>query len=651
MSIPGAWLDLLDARVAHRGPDGAGRFRARVTPPDGAHLDVAFVHRRLVIIDPETGAQPITIPFEGGRTLTVVFNGCIYNHREIRAELVARDRRLVTDHSDTEVIPQLVAEIGPAAFERFVGMGAAAVFDHDSGQTYLYRDPFGEKPLYVWDCPGSGLVAFSSNAIALAELRRAVGHPSAERLDHKALSEWIALGYHASETPFSGVIQLPPGAVVRAFPAAAESGAHRDSCEVVVRPNPPWEQPNMPARARVFNRTGGRRFGHAATLDHVEGLLRAAVARRLESDVPLGCLLSGGVDSSLVAAFARDAAPDLLAVTVRMPDERYDESPHARAVAAHLGLRHVLVDPPRASPAEDLVMLIRTLGLPFGDSSLLPTYWACRAAAEHVGVALSGDGGDELFLGYDRYRAAGGWMRLSELARGLVPIRLFETPDSKSARAKVHRLLEAGRAGGYSDLLAIFPHSELELLFKGSKAFESRAAQRPNPRSFAAARRYELSNHLPGDYLRKADTASMIAGLELRAPLLDVALANEVLGLPVRVLRTGGRKGLLRDLARRRLPSSVVDRPKMGFAIPLGDWFRTDFGGLGSLLRDHLHAAEPFGPARLGIDLDREYLLRIEREHFDMKRDHAQRLYMLLVLSIWARHVGSVIQPHDERPS
>jgi asparagine synthase (glutamine-hydrolysing) len=293
-------------------------------------------------------------------------------------------------------------------------------------------------------------------------------------------------------------------------------------------------------------------------------------------------------------------------------------------------------------PAEDLVRLIETLGQPFGDSSLLPTAWVSRAAREHVTVALSGDGGDELFVGYDRYLAAGPLARHWRLMRR-IPAVLLRRTHPRSPWHKLGRLGVMARDFPELGVLAT------EAIFSTQQVADllgTPLPPAPPPPSLAPAsdtaahdvamsalRRADVRGYLPDDLLCKVDTASMAVALEIRCPFLDRDLARAVLTVPAGALCTGRRrKGLLRAIARKYLPASAVDRPKMGFAVPIGQWFRADFGGLRTLLLDQLHSAEPFGP----IHLQRRPVRRLLDEHMAGVTDHGQRLFALLTLSIWA---------------
>jgi asparagine synthase (glutamine-hydrolysing) len=666
--IPESWLDLLDAAIAHRGPDGCGRFRDSVVRADGARVEVALVHRRLSIIDIAGGAQPMVsergkpLKGEAGQVrheglVAVVFNGCIYNHRELRAELEKAGRVFVTGHSDTEVLIHdwrdwiervQNDEIGLAdgVIERLDAMCAAAVWDRCRAVLSLVRDRSGEKPLYRRDLDAHGSFAFCSVAGALSELFCGRGLS----INAPALADWMAMGWSHFETPIGGVRQLRPG----------ENGWPKDPnasgwtvlgsgcpCAVVLLACGAGFLYLFYAAFGIWIAAGcaglvaitvawdeWRESARTPPLDVLDKELHDAVTRRLEADVLLGCFLSGGIDSSLIAHYAKQARPDLATLCMRMPDARYDESKHAEAVARHLGTNHITLDV-QTSAAEDVVHLIGQLGLPFGDSSLLPTYWLCRAARQHVKVALSGDGGDELFMGYQRHAAAKWlpWLRAVAWAWPVSGGR-YDESDPTSRDAKMARLIRAARGKGYTDLLAIFP-SELR-----RKVFRARGIECERSRFLGRgqARRFDIEHYLPGDLLRKTDTASMSVGLEVRCPFLDQEVQAFAYGTPIRTLMRGNKpKALLRELAARHLPAEIVNRPKQGFAIPIGEWFRTDFGGLRTLLMDVLGSREPFGVAGEALGVDMDGVRGMVDEHMSGRRDHGQRLYALMVLGVWAR--------------
>jgi len=625
-SIPDAWLDTLDAAIAHRGPDGHGRFRDRVFNDDGLHLDIALVHRRLSILDHEGGHQPMvvtgpindsTCPFHGQTdTVAVAFNGFIDNHAQLREAARSGGYEFRSDHSDTEVLAVGMLTDRDHIFINIFGMWSAAVWSRRAGLLHLSRDTFGEKPLYITDL-GNGVGAFANVRRALADLRRRTRAPAFTNDTPGAAVRMIATGGIHWKHCFQGIGQVAPGGIAIAPGAPSHCG---------------FEPTDWSGHLSIGFLKGSP-VNPINPLERIEKILDAAVQRRLDADVPVACLLSGGVDSSLVTFLARRHAPDITSICVRMPDAAYDESPVAARVAAIIGTRHITADvDPR--PAEDLVRLIETLGFPLGDSSLLPTYWACKAARQHAKVVLTGDGGDELFVGYERYvadrhlRAAGTLGPVARVAAAALPQH-----NPKALATKAARFLRAAGGAGYADLVAIFPSDDLARLLSPEIA-----RQALMPHTDESGRLTDLRDNLPNVLLRKTDHASMSAGVELRAPFLDRNLAQAVLRWPQEVLTPAGeRKGLLRALARKYLPADIVDRPKSGFAVPIGEWFRTDFGGMKALLLDMLGSADPFPTSLIGAEIKRRFVTTMLDEHMHRRRDHSQRLYMLLVLAIWCR--------------
>jgi asparagine synthase (glutamine-hydrolysing) len=673
-SVPESWLDAIDEDIRHRGPDGPGRFRDRARRADGATVDVALVHRRMSIIDIGGGVQPMVSDrgtSDAEPLVAVVFNGCIYNHREIRRELEAAGRRFQSDHSDTEVFIHGWRQWNGRVLDRLEGMFAAAIWDRGRAMLVLARDMAGEKPLYMArplmelgesmvfaSTPGAVLHIAERLAPDPGRLRRRaiearIARLQAEGADpargieivpvpegpplnvprrridlrHAELAHWTAMLAHDCGGPrearagawlATGWAESPPlMAVEELRPATVASSHNDDLIESGARFKPPRLQTSQMQPAQPL------------TPGSAESLLAQSVSERLEADVPLGCFLSGGIDSGLIAALAhvelQRRGQRLATFTMRMPSPEHDESAAAETTARHLGTQHTTFDcSPRV--ADDLLHLITQLGLPFGDSSLLPTYWLCKAAREHVKVALAGDGGDELFGGYDRYVAAAIIQRHHHALR-LLPPNITPLLAPRPKRERVRRFLGACRYG-YNELLRIFDSDDYRRL----------TGQGPWPGRWHAESpmSIDFNSYLPFDLLRKTDTASMAVALEVRCPFLSFGLVRSALGTPQDVLMPGGqRKGLLRAVARRHLPPAIIDRPKQGFAIPIGDWFRTDFGGMRTMLLDHLNAADPW--PNVGVEINRRFVAQILDEHMGGRRDHSQRLYMLLVLSIWAR--------------
>lgn len=623
--------------LAHRGPDGEGRFCDRIRRPDGAVVDVLLVHRRLAVIDPGGGRQPMVSsekveirahgadgsappppqgppPAAADDLVAVVFNGCIYNHRALRAELEKGGRKFRTDHSDTEAILQGFRAWGMAAPSHLEGMFGLGVWDRRHGRMMLARDRAGEKPLYMAEFSPDGAsgggdgscLAFASTVPALVAVMRE-GGDACDMVDSAALSRWIRFGYDA-ELPIVGIRTLRQGHT---------ASTSEDMRSWVTREY--YAPPVQRDPARVM------------TLDELDRVLGRAVTERLESDVPLGCFLSGGIDSSLIAAYASKAKPGLKTFCVRMPDPRYDESVHARAVARRISSRHTTLEV-SAKPAQDLCRLVEQLGLPLGDSSLLPTYWVSAAARKHVTVALSGDGGDELFMGYERYRAADLLRDYGPMFR-LLPERFLGRSHPRTRRNKLSRMATAAKFGGYEELLSIFTTPELARLLPGVDPEETMVAR--GGVRIADPSRHDVSSYLPEDLLRKVDTASMSVALEVRSPLLATAVMEAALSLSRKELAGGGPKSLLRALARRHLPDAIVQRPKSGFAIPVGEWFRSDYGKIRTLLGDLAGSSSAW--SGLGLEINRRAVQEMMEEHASARRDHGQRLYLLTVLGVWKK--------------
>lgn len=630
--VPEEWLNILAGKLAHRGPDGTGRFQDSVVDAHGTTIEVALIHTRLSIIDHSGGHQPMVSREEDG-TVAVIFNGCIYNHHELRRRLRnEKGAEFQTDHSDTESIVQGVRHWGGKTPRRLEGMFAFGAWDSRTGTLLLARDRAGEKPLYVrahTEPNGRRAFFFASTIPALRALMDDAGwsgmYPGLEIVDMS--SGWpyaVVHGFPHRSAPLGGAFAIPPA-------HALLVGAGHWPDEAEPRTHPYWKPPTPPDLEPHQKRVTRESVHQNATM--VDDLLRQSVQARLESDAPLGCFLSGGIDSSLVASYAREALGSLRTFCIKMPDERYDESPYAAEVAHYLGTTHQTLNVhPR--PAEDLVALIDELGMPFGDSSILPTYWVSKAARRHVKVALSGDGGDELFGGYERYRAVPLMNRFSSILKPFTSLRLGRG-HPKSKVSKAIRLAHASTHGGYMDLLRIFPTPLADRLFQRINddiLWEGPIDQPVDTESGAAM--FDFLQYLPEDLLRKVDTASMSVALEVRCPMLDTNLINAVLSMPFEHrVPDGQRKGLLKPIAESRLPAGLFDRPKMGFAIPISQWFRNDHGNMRTLLLDTMRSREPFGDLRL----QRQDVDGFIKEHMEGLADHGERLFSLLTLALWAK--------------
>lgn len=656
---PARALAVLEAAIAHRGRDGRGSFVGEARRPDGRVATVALLHRRMSILDHSGGAQPMVARGAGkaggapggSGEFAVVFNGHIANHRELRRELAAAGEPFASDHSDTEALLRAWCHWGDRAVSRLDGMYAAALWDGAAGRLVLIRDRAGEKPLW-WARCGSGTTAFASTPAALWAVMAVLGHPP--RPDRAAVARWLRFGAGLwEESPVHDAAPVPPGAVL-------ELGDGPPVCVY---------RDELPSRARPGESERG-----PLTVASAGALVARAVAERLDADVPVGVFLSGGVDSALVASCVRSelgAGAGVRAMTVRVPWPGFDESPRAASTASALGLEHAVLECRGDSAADDLRLLIGQLGLPLADSSLLPTHWVSRAAAERVKVVLGGDGGDELFAGYERHAGARWLSRLRPLLSRL-PAGEARRPGAGRSRGEhLRRMIHAARGDGYPELLAVMSPPLLARLWPS-------APQAPAPFGPVAPgtdapdadpMRWDFLHALPNDMLLKVDTASMACPLEVRSPLLSRALVDAALAAPAEILTRPmpgagggqarrGRKALLREVALARgVPADVVDGPKRGFAVPIDEWLRSDFGGLRRLLMDTLSSPEPFGPASWGLDLELGRsggkrgagLASLLEEHLGtglsgvIRADHGAALWSVLVLSLWCRGLAAAV--------
>jgi asparagine synthase (glutamine-hydrolysing) len=590
--------------MLHRGPDGHGISE---------HPRCTLAHARLAIIDALGGDQPMHTPrnprHDQSGPLHLVFNGEVYNHRELRTKLVKRGFVFRSDHSDTEALLLGYRAFGKELPKHLRGMFAFAIWDENNRELYLARDRTGKKPLYFRK--NGGELTFASLPATLA------ADPACRpEVDQAALVTYLRVGYPFGSSMIRGISEVPPAHWMTVDACGATQA------ERYWKP-PPISHTSTPIGA----------------VDSVSEVLTEAVGVRLEADVPLGCFLSGGIDSSLIAAIAqkelaRQGGGKLRTFSVAMPDSQYDESPHARAVAEHIGSEHTELMADASDTIADLQRLMRVAGEPTADSGILPSYWLCQTAKPHVSVALSGDGGDELFGGYDRYRA------MSLLARHRwwlrwAPTGLLRSSNERSTMTRLRRLADAASgttpADRYASMIHLFTDDQLRTLVPGLAEALGRdhMAGWPDESDAAhAAMRWDLGHYLPFDLLRKVDRSSMAVALEVRCPMLDTQVADLAGHLPTSVLMPGGvNKGLLRKLAARHLPDTIIQRPKRGFAIPIGRWFREK---LRDDLADHLN-----GTVLASLGIDPKPVKRLFDEHTQAKADHTHRLFALLQLSLW----------------
>ncbi|WP_368563211.1 asparagine synthase (glutamine-hydrolyzing) [Pseudoxanthomonas sp. UTMC 1351] len=544
--------------IAHRGPDDAGTW---IEPQAGLVLS----HQRLSILDlsPE-GHQPMVST--NGRWV-IAFNGEIYNHRELRSELSALGHAF-RGHSDTEVLLAAIAQWGvQAALERGNGMLALAAWDRQEQVLWLARDRVGKKPLYYgWASDGTFLFGSELSALRAYPGLRPQVNPD-------ALALLLRLDYiPAPYSILQGIYKLPAGALLR-LDAAAVGAADAD------HPVTYWWNARERQEAAIAQGFDG---DEEAALHALDGLLRDAVALRMEADVPLGAFLSGGTDSSLVTAImqAQSSRP-VRSFSIGFDNVVHDESAHAAAVARHLCTDHTELHADGRAALDLVPLMARMFDEPFADSSQLPTALLCQLARQHVTVALSGDGGDELFFGYGRYaRALNNNARLERLPRRWLA-RMAGDPGER-ARLGGLAALRAELASGDLQGIArgrVSRWRQPEKVVLGAKrvltAYDDPTAMPRTGTAADALMALDFACYLPEDILTKVDRASMAVALEARAPLLDWRVVEFAWSLPMSMKQQGGTlKYLPKRLLARYLPESLVQRPKSGFGAPVGDWLR-----------------------------------------------------------------------------
>ena len=614
-SVDRAVLERMNTSQAHRGPDG-----------EGIHVEpgVGLGHRRLSIIDVATGQQPLCN--EDG-SVVVVFNGEIYNYQSLIPELVALGHVFHT-RSDTEVIVHAWEAWGERCVERFRGMFAFALWDRHRETLFLARDRLGVKPLYYAVLP-DGMLLFGS------ELKSLLAHGGLARtIDPCAIEEYFALGYVAEpRTVFAGARKLPP--------------AHT----LAIRRGEPVREPACYWDPRF---TLDRVLTPDEAFAELTARLDESVKLRLISEVPLGAFLSGGVDSSaVVASMARVSDGPVNTCSIAFADPAFDESKYAAMVAERYRTRH-FVDRVESDDFDLIDELARVYDEPYADSSAIPTYRVCQLARRHVTVALSGDGGDESFGGYRRYRLHMGEERLRRALPQSVRGPLFGAlarayPKADWAprflRAKsTFQALGRDSVAAYFDGVSILRDDMRRRLFSprfrgelggydAIEVFRRHAAQAGTDDPLALVQYLDLKTYLVGDINTKVDRASMAHSLEVREPLMDHPLVEWLGSLPSSMkVRDGEGKWLLKKAMEPRLPKDVLYRPKMGFAVPLARWFRGP-------LRDRVRSAL-LGErlAETGI-FEAAYLRRLVDDHQSGLRDYSAPLWTILMFDAFLRNV------------
>ena len=603
-------LTRMAAAMTCRGPDDEGIL---------VKGSVGLAHRRLSIIDLEGGHQPILNEDE---SLAIVCNGEIYNFKELKDELQTKGHHFRTA-SDSEVILHLYEEENDYCLDRLNGMFAFAIADFEKGSLFIARDRLGQKPLFY--AVSEDRFCFASGPAALARV------PWVDStLDFTAIHDYLEYQYiPRPRSIFRGMRKLAPGHSLR-----WEIGGNGSDI------SPYWSPALLPGYGGSLNDAAAE----------VEDRLRSSVSRRLMADVPLGAFLSGGMDSSIICALAQQSlqaagAAPLKTFSIGFPIAKYDEREYAETVAGHLGTDHHFLE---VNPAEfaHLERVVESFEEPFADAYMLPTWMLSQFTKNHVTVALSGDGADELFGGYYRYRV----MHLSRLLvlaprslragirKGLLAILPPKT-EERTFWGRLRRLVELLDLDGLDRYLAIisrFPDALRRSIYTDTMLD---AVKSHDGRHFLAAhcpeegmmidRIMELDcrTYMPEDILVKVDRASMAHGLEVRSPFLDPHVAEFALALPCHLKQKGRqRKRVLTQAFRDQLPPAIFTRPKMGFGLPVAHWLRSDWR---QPVQDILFAGH------LDDIIRRERLEWLMRQHIDRRADYSYGLFALTVLALW----------------
>lgn len=598
--------------IIHRGPDDEGIYSA-------AHISLG--QRRLSIIDlSESACPPLA---NEDRTVWIVFNGEIYNFQEIRAELIQRGHQLTTN-SDTEVIIHLYEDYGVDCLKRLRGMFAFALWDSQRKILFCARDRLGKKPFCYTITPQ--FFVFGS------EIKAITKDPDVSvSADYHAIDQYLTYQYVPSPlTAFEGIKRLRPGEYL--------------TCDIKgnVKTHSYW--------APQFSKKS------SATLEEIESelvqRLRESVRLRMISDVPFGAFLSGGIDSAtIVALMAQESTRPVKTFSIGFEDNGFNELPYARLLAERYGTEHhELIVRPKA--AEILPLLVRHYNEPFADSSSLPTYYVSKMTSKHVTVALSGDGGDEAFAGYDNYSAILNWSKWD-----ILPLMLRKL-IAESGRALLSSFPQSNNAARLSRGFAIFGASNVKarsLQFASivkpeekrlaySPLFRQLISKAPVPKDPLAdypweegidaldwLMQHDQSFYLPDCLMVKTDVASMANSLEVRSPFLDHEFLEFAASIPSSLKRNAaGRKVILKSAVKDLIPAEIVDKPKTGFGLPIAKWFRTD---LAPMLKETL-LSETF--AKRGL-FEFSMLKKMIDDHIEGRRDWSNRLWAFLFLELWFR--------------
>ena len=604
-------LERMNAAIRHRGPDEDGYL------VDGG---VALAMQRLAIIDLAGGQQPI---HNADRTKWIVFNGEIYNYRDLRKDLESRGHQLYTN-SDTEAILRLYDDYGADCLQHLRGMFAFAIWDSVERSLFIARDRVGKKPLLYSHRPNGDLV-FGSEFTALLE------HPAVSRdIDHQAIDAYLSYTcVPAPMTAYKEIRKLEPGNWLRWKGGEIQIERY-------------W----LPDFSNKID------ISEEEAIEETTRLLRESTSLRMISEVPLGAFLSGGVDSStVVALMAQESSTPVKTFSIGFEEEDYSELKYARTVADHVGAEHheFVVKP---DALEILPTLVEHYGEPYADSSAVPTYYVSRETRKHVTVALNGDGGDESFAGYERYTA----MRLAETYHKIpaflrkpfieFPASLVPTSEIKRSRVRdAKRFLQAAsmhKVERYFQWNSAFDRTSKANLYtrEFQQSLNGHDASEVLPKWFSKANGsgiidatmlVDQMTYLPNDLLVKVDIASMANSLEARSPFLDHNVIEFAAKLPEKLKVSGAdTKSFLKKVAARLVPKDVIYRRKMGFGVPVGKWFR---GEMKDFVREVLLSETSLNRGVIRPEAIRRYV----EEHIDARQDHSFRLWTLLMLELWYR--------------
>ena len=585
--------------IKHRGPDDSGMYLGP---------DISLGMCRLSIVEIAAGKQPAS---DLSEQIHVVFNGEVYNYRELRSELDSRGVKC-RDSSESEVILNLYLEYGVDFIQKLNGMFAIAIYDARSNSLHLVRDRMGKKPLWISEL-NDGTLFFASEVRALMLAR-----PD-RTLRKDMISEVMQFGYiNAPNSAFNEIRQVPPASLISWIDGKVTTAAY-------------WA-PDFEKKTAI---------GYEDALERTKELIEEAVSRRLITERPLGVFLSGGYDSTVIAAYmSKIMSEKLQTYSIGFTSEKFNEAHHARKVARYLNSNHheEVLSP---DPALVIEKIASILDQPFADSSIIPTYLLAKFARENVIVALGGDGGDEVFGGYDRYLASP-VLQKANLALPILRAGLRLTnKQSLGNERKVSRIgsqlsRKPSLAARYSSIQSLTQPEQLSLLLNSDLYSDRAHVERINQFQIGSLSpldrmvRSDFEFYLPGDLLAKSDIATMANGLELRSPLLDVNVVEWGISLPRNYKIKGFEtKRILKDVARSLVPAEIIDRPKMGFGIPRAEWLRTEMKEMliDTLTDDTSTQREWFDKKEVKSLID----LHLNGE------DRDNILWPMLMLEIWAR--------------